>query len=254
MGNKINPIGLRLGITREFESRWYASKKNYAKLLVDDDVIRKLIHKDLRAAGIARIDIERAADNIAITVFAAKPGVVIGRGGETIKRVREALQIRFVGKTVALNVNEVGNPNLSAPLVAQRIAEQIERRFAIRRSIKQAVQRVRESGAQGAKIVVSGRIGGSEQARVEWSADGRVPLHTLRANIDYGTARAETTYGSLGIKAYVFMGEVIGGKKIVAGAAPTSAAKPSAPKPAGDGKPRRRGPSVRKEGGAKGGE
>lgn len=253
MGNKINPTGLRLGITREFESRWYANKKTYAKTLIDDRAIRSVIEKELRPAGLARIDIERAADNISVTVYAAKPGVVIGRGGETIKRLREGLQNRFPGKNVALNVQEVGNPNLSAPLVAQRVAEQIERRFAVRRSIKQAVQRVRESGAQGAKIVVSGRIGGAEQARVEWAAEGRVPLHTLRANIDYGTARAETTYGSLGIKAYVFMGEVIGGKRVVPGAAPT--ARPAAPKPHQDrdGKPRRRS-AVRKTGPNEGGQ
>ncbi|GEM87401.1 30S ribosomal protein S3 [Meiothermus granaticius] len=250
MGNKINPVGLRLGITREFESRWYAGKKDYARILTEDRAIRQLLEKELGAAGLARIDIERAADNIAVNVYAAKPGVVIGRGGETIKRLREALQSKFPGKTVALNVQEVGNPNLSAPLVAQRVAEQIERRFAVRRSIKQAVQRVRESGAQGAKIVVSGRIGGAEQARVEWAAEGRVPLHTLRANIDYGTARAETTYGSLGVKAYVFQGEVIGGKKVVPGAAP--AARPSAPKRE-EGKPRRRS-AVRKSGPQEGGQ
>ncbi|MCL6527403.1 MAG: 30S ribosomal protein S3 [Thermaceae bacterium] len=250
MGNKINPVGLRLGITREFESRWYAGKKDYARILTEDRAIRQLLEKELGAAGLARIDIERAADNIAVNVYAAKPGVVIGRGGETIKRLREALQSKFPGKTVALNVQEVGNPNLSAPLVAQRVAEQIERRFAVRRSIKQAVQRVRESGAQGAKIVVSGRIGGAEQARVEWAAEGRVPLHTLRANIDYGTARAETTYGSLGVKAYVFQGEVIGGKKVVPGAAP--AARPAAPKRE-EGKPRRRS-AVRKSGPQEGGQ
>ncbi len=236
MGNKINPVGFRLGITREFESRWYAGKKNYAKVLVEDGIIRRLIIKELYQAGLAHIDVERAADNVVVTVYAAKPGVVIGRGGETIKRLREELQNKFPGKTLALNVQEIGNPNLSAPLVAQRVAEQIVRRFAVRRSIKQAVQRVRESGAQGAKIVVSGRIGGSEQARVEWSADGRVPLHTLRANIDYGTARAETTYGSLGVKAYVFMGEIIGAKK--------PAPRVAAPRPESD-KPRRRRPAVR---------
>ncbi|MDX2007076.1 MAG: 30S ribosomal protein S3 [Meiothermus sp.] len=252
MGNKINPTGLRLGITREFESRWYAGKKAYKGLIVQDRDIRRMIEKELKPAGIARVDIERAADNISVTVYAAKPGVVIGRGGETIKRLREGLQNKYKGKTVALNVQEVGNPNLSAPLVAQRIAEQIERRFAIRRSIKQAVQRVRESGAQGAKIVVSGRIGGAEQARVEWAAEGRVPLHTLRANIDYGTARAQTTYGSLGVKAYVFMGEVIGGKRQVPGAQP--AARPAQPKPENrDNKPRRRGPAVRKTAGGQGG-
>ena len=250
MGNKINPVGLRLGITREFESRWYAGKKAYAKTIVEDRKIRAQIERELRPAGLARIDIERAADNVAVTVYAAKPGVVIGRGGETIKRLRESLQKQFPSKTVALNVQEAGNPNLSAPLVAQRVAEQIERRFAVRRSIKQAVQRVRESGAQGAKIVVSGRIGGAEQARTEWAAEGRMPLHTLRANIDYGTARAQTTYGSLGVKAYVFQGEVIGGKKVTPGAAP--AARPAAPKRE-DGKPRRRS-AVRRSGPGEGGQ
>lgn len=239
MGNKINPVGLRLGITREWESRWYAGKKDYSKLLIQDRQIRSLIEKELAPAGLARIDIERAADNVAVTVYAAKPGVVIGRGGETIKRLRETLQNKFPGKTVALNVQEVGNPNLSAPLVAQRVAEQIERRFAVRRAIKQAVQRIRESGALGAKIVVSGRIGGAEQARIEWAAEGRVPLHTLRANLDYGTARAETTYGSLGVKVYVFMGEQIGSKKAAA------AARPAAPKGEGEGRPKRRRPAVR---------
>lgn len=242
MGNKINPVGLRLGITRDHESRWYAGKKDYKRLLAEDRLIRALIKKELQPAGLARIEIERAADNVAITVAAAKPGVVIGRGGETIKRLRERLQARFVGKTVALNVQEVSNPSLAAPLVAQRVAEQIERRFVVRRAIKQAVQRVMESGAKGAKVVVSGRIGGAEQARVEWTAEGRVPLHTLRANLDYGTARAETTYGSLGIKAYVFMGEQIGSKKPMPRA--------SAPKPEGD-RPKRRRPNVRvQKGGA----
>jgi small subunit ribosomal protein S3 len=251
MGNKIHPIGLRLGITRGFESRWYAGKKSYAKVLQEDLQIRQLIEKELHQAGLARIDIERAADNVTVVVYAAKPGVVIGRGGETIKRLREALQSKFPGRTVALNVQEVSNPNLSAPLVAQRVAEQIERRFAVRRSIKQAVQRVRESGAQGAKIVVSGRIGGAEQARVEWAAEGRVPLHTLRANIDYGTARAETTYGSLGVKVYIFMGEVIGSKKVPA----TAAARLAATKREQESKPRRRS-AVRKAGagGREGGE
>ncbi|RDI95846.1 30S ribosomal protein S3 [Meiothermus sp. QL-1] len=249
MGNKIHPIGLRLGITRDFESRWYAGKKTYAKVLAEDRMIRELIEKELQPAGLARIDIERAADNVAITVHAARPGVVIGRGGETIKRLRELLQSKFPGRTVALNVQEVPNPNLSAPLVAQRVAEQIERRFAVRRSIKQAVQRVMEAGAKGAKVIVSGRIGGAEQARVEWAAEGRVPLHTLRANIDYGTARAETTYGSLGVKAYIFLGEIIGSKKT----GTVAVARPAASKRE-EGKPRRRS-AVRKAGAAKeGGE
>lgn len=234
MGNKIHPIGFRLGITRDWESRWYAGKKQYRHLLQEDQKIREALTKELYPAGLARIDIERAADNVAVTVHVAKPGVVIGRGGEKIKVLRETLA-KLTGKNVALNVQEIQNPNLSAPLVAQRVAEQIERRFAVRRAIKQAVQRVMESGAKGAKVIVSGRIGGAEQARTEWAAEGRVPLHTLRANIDYGFALARTTYGVLGVKAYVFLGEVIGSQK--------AKARPEAARP--EDKPRRRRPAVR---------
>ncbi len=238
MGNKIHPIGFRLGITRDWESRWYAGKKAYRHLLQEDMEIRKLLEKELYPAGLARIDIERAADNVAVTVHVAKPGVVIGRGGEKIKVLRDLLS-RATGKNVALNVQEIQNPNLSAPLVAQRVAEQIERRFAVRRSIKQAVQRVMEAGAKGAKIVVSGRIGGAEQARTEWAGAGRMPLQTLRANIDYGFALARTTYGVLGVKAYIFLGEVIGAQK----------AKPRAEAAQAEGRPRRRRPAVvKKEG------
>ncbi len=234
MGNKIHPVGFRLGITRDWESRWYANKKDYKHLLEEDRRIRELIEREVYHAGVARIDIERAADNVSVTVHVAKPGVVIGRGGETIKRLRAELEKLFPGKNIALNVQEVPNPNLSAPLVAQRVAEQIERRFAVRRAIKQAVQRVMEAGAKGAKVVVSGRIGGAEQARTEWAADGRVPLHTLRANIDYGTALARTTYGVLGVKAYVFLGEKIGERPVMKAAK----ARPE--------RPRRRRPTVRR--------
>ncbi|WP_117237540.1 30S ribosomal protein S3 [Thermus sediminis] len=233
MGNKIHPIGFRLGITRDWESRWYAGKKQYRQLLLEDQQIRDYLTKELYPAGLARVDIERAADNVAVSVHVAKPGVVIGRGGEKIKVLRDALA-KMTGKNVALNVQEIHNPNLSAPLVAQRVAEQIERRFAVRRAIKQAVQRVMESGAKGAKVIVSGRIGGAEQARTEWAADGRVPLQTLRANIDYGFALARTTYGVLGVKAYVFLGEVIGAQKVK---------RPEAPK--AEERPRRRRPAVR---------
>ena len=234
MGNKINPIGFRLGITRDWESRWYAGKKDYRRLLEEDRKIREYLEREVYHAGIARIDIERAADNVSVTMHVAKPGVVIGRGGETIKRLRADLERMFPNRQLALNVQEVPNPNLSAPLVAQRVAEQIERRFAVRRAIKQAVQRVMESGAKGAKVIVSGRIGGAEQARTEWAADGRVPLHTLRANIDYGFALARTTYGVLGVKAYVFLGEVIGERPAA------RAAK------AREERPRRRRPTVRR--------
>jgi small subunit ribosomal protein S3 len=237
MGNKINPTGLRLGITRDWESRWYSNKKKYHEILIEDQLIRDVVAHDAAHAGVARIDIERVAGSIFISVHVAKPGVVIGRQGESIKRLRTKLHQRLPHyRDIDLRPEEVRNPNLSAPLVARRVADQIERRFAVRRSVKQAVQRVVESGAQGAKIVVSGRVGGAEQARVEWSSQGRVPLHTLRANIDYGFALAQTTYGVLGVKAYVFLGEVIGTTK--------TTPRPEAP---GEGEAgRRRRPTVRR--------
>ena len=212
MGNKINPTGFRLGITKGWDSRWYASKKNYAGLLLEDEKIRNLVEKQLKAAGIARVEIERAGQQVNVIISAAKPGIVIGKGGDSIKRLRQDIERLVSAGTVAVNVAEIPNPNTSAPLVALRIAEQIERRFAFRRAMKQAAQRVMESGARGVKVVLSGRLGGAEQARTEKVLEGRVPLHTLRADIDYGTALARTTYGVLGVKVLVFNGEVIGGK------------------------------------------
>ena len=212
MGNKINPLGFRLGVNKESSARWYADTKTYPKLLMEDETIRGLIMGEVGHAGISRIEIERAAHNVNITVHTAKPGVVIGRGGESIKDLRSKLDQKLSG-TVALNVQEVPNSNTSAPLIAQRIAEQLERRFAFRRAMKQALQRTMESGAQGVKIRCSGRLGGSEQARPESYMEGRVPLQTLRADIDYGTARASTTYGIVGVKAWVFNGEIVGDKQ-----------------------------------------
>ena len=209
MGNKINPIGFRLGVNKTSSARWYAGTKAYPQLLQEDERIRQAVHEDVGRAGISRIDIERAAHNINITIHTAKPGVVIGRGGESIKALRTKLDGKVNG-TIAVNVQEVPNPNTNATLVALRIAEQLERRFAFRRAMKQAVQRTMESGAKGVKIRCSGRLGGSEQARPEWYADGRVPLQTLRADIDYGTAEARTTYGVVGVKAWVFHGEIVG--------------------------------------------
>ena len=209
MGNKINPIGFRLGVNKEPSARWYANSKAYPTLLAEDELVRNAIFKDVGHAGIARIEIERAAHNITVTIHTAKPGVVIGRGGEAIKALRIVLDQHIDG-TVAVNVQEGPNPNTSGPLVAQRISEQLVRRFAFRRVMKQAVQRTMESGALGVKIRCSGRLGGTEQARSEWYSEGRVPLQTLRANIDYGTAEAKTTYGIVGIKAWVFHGEIVG--------------------------------------------
>ncbi len=212
MGNKINPTGFRLGITKDWNSRWYAGKKNYSTLVIEDEKIRNLIEKQLKAAGIAKIEIERAGQQVNVIISAAKPGIVIGKGGDSIKRLRGDIERLVTAGTVAVNVAEIPNPNTSAPLVALRVAEQIERRFAFRRAMKQAAQRVMESGARGVKVVLSGRLGGAEQARTEKVLEGRVPLHTLRADIDYGTALARTTYGIIGVKVLVFNGEVIGGK------------------------------------------
>jgi small subunit ribosomal protein S3 len=253
MGNKINPLGFRLGVVKEHSSRWYANKKDYKKLLAQDSKIRKMVTKELAHAGLASVTIERAAHQVNVTVKAAKPGVVIGRGGESIKKLRETLDtVVGGGSTVAVNVEEIGNPNLSAPLVAQRIAEQIERRFAYKRAMQQAIQRVMESGAKGVKVVVSGRLGGAEQARTDARMEGRVPLHTLRADMDYGFAEALTTYGKLGVKVIVFNGEIIG-KQDASAARPTSrpvSADRGAPRPDGGGdRPQRRRPQARAGGG-----
>jgi small subunit ribosomal protein S3 len=212
VGNKINPLGFRLGVNKVASARWYAGRADYPRLLEEDEKIRRLIHKDVGHAGIARVDIERAAHNLNITIYTAKPGVVIGRGGESIKALRAQLDKQIDG-TIAVNVQEVPNANTNGMLVAQRIRDQLERRFAFRRAMKQAVQRTMESGAKGVKIRCSGRLGGSEQARPEWYADGRVPLQTLRADIDYGTATAKTTYGIIGVKAWVFHGEIVGDRQ-----------------------------------------
>ena len=242
MGNKINPNGFRLGITKGWNSRWYAGKKQYSKLLNEDEKIRNLVTKQLAAAGLARIEIERAGQQVNVIISAAKPGIVIGKGGDSIKKLRTDIEKLVSAGTVAVNVAEIPNPNTSAPLVALRVAEQIERRFAFRRAMKQAAQRVMESGARGVKVVLSGRLGGAEQARTEKVLEGRVPLHTLRADIDYGTALARTSYGIIGIKVLVFNGEIIGGKT-------EAVARPARPnaerRPEGD-RPNRRRPTARR--------
>ncbi len=213
MGNKINPLGFRLGVNKQASVRWYANFKDYPAMLKQDDIIRQAVMDDVGHSGISKIEIERAAQNISVTIHTAKPGVVIGRGGEQIKEMRNKLsKLLNIDGAVAVSVQEVQNPNTSAMLIAVRIAEQLERRFAFRRAMKQAVQRTMESGVQGVKVRCSGRLGGSEQARAEGYMEGRVPLQTLRADIDYGTARANTQYGVIGIKAWVFNGEIIGDK------------------------------------------
>lgn len=207
MGHKINPIGLRLGITRTWDSRWYADK-DYAKLLHDDLKLRSHLRGKLQQAGVSRVVIERPAKKPRVTIYAARPGVVIGKKGQDIDSLRKELS--SMAKTdVSLNIMEIRKPEIDATLVAENIAQQLERRVAFRRAMKRAVQSAMRLGAQGIKITCSGRLGGAEIARVEWYREGRVPLHTLRADLDYGTATAMTTYGTCGVKVWIFKGEIL---------------------------------------------
>ncbi len=207
MGQKINPIGLRLGINRTWDSRWFADG-GYGDLLHEDLVLRKFLHKRLNQAGVSRIVIERLAKRARITIHTARPGVVIGKKGADIEKLRLELQ-KKTGSDVQLNIVEIRKPETDARLVAENIAQQLERRVAFRRAMKRAVQSSMRLGAEGIKIICSGRLGGAEIARAERYHEGRVPLHTLRADVDYGEATALTTYGTCGVKVWVFKGEVM---------------------------------------------
>ncbi|EDP62451.1 30S ribosomal protein S3 [Thalassobaculum sp.] len=207
MGHKVNPIGLRLGINRTWDSRWFASK-GYAALLHEDLVLRKFLQKRLRQAGVSRIVIERPAKRARITIYTARPGVIIGKKGADIEKLRQELS-QMTRTDVALNIVEIRKPEIDAKLVAENIAQQLERRVAFRRAMKRAVQSAMRLGAQGIRITCGGRLGGAEIARTEWYREGRVPLHTLRADIDYGDATAFTTYGTCGVKVWVFKGEIM---------------------------------------------
>lgn len=207
MGQKVHPKGMRVGIIRDWESNWYADK-NYAELLHEDIKIRKYIKKNLFQAGISGVQIERAANRIKISIDTAKPGIVIGRGGSEVEALRKELE-RLTGKKVSVNIIEIKKPELDATLVAEGIAAQLVRRVAFRRAMKQAVSRTMRLGAQGIKISCSGRLGGAEIARTEWYSEGKVPLHTLRADIDYGFAEADTTYGKIGVKVWIYKGEIL---------------------------------------------
>ncbi len=208
MGNKVNPIGLRLGINRTWDSRWFANKKAYTDLLHEDIQLRKYLTKRLRQAGVSRIVIERPAKRARITIYSARPGVVIGKKGSDIEKLRQDLS-KMTGTDVALNIVEIRKPEIDAKLVAENIAQQLERRVAFRRAMKRAVQSAMRLGALGIRINCAGRLGGAEIARTEWYREGRVPLHTLRADIDYGEATGQTTYGSCGVKVWVFKGEIM---------------------------------------------
>jgi small subunit ribosomal protein S3 len=208
MGQKVNPVGLRVGINRTWDSRWFAARGEYGKLLHEDMAIREHIMKQQRQAGISKVVIERPHKKCRVTVHTARPGVLIGKKGADIEKLRSQLA-RLTDSEVHLNIVEVRKPEIDATLVAEGIAQQLERRVAFRRAMKRAVQTALRSGAVGIRINVAGRLGGAEIARTEWYREGRVPLHTLRADIDFGYAKAQTAYGVIGIKVWIFKGEII---------------------------------------------
>ncbi|HTN33913.1 MAG TPA: 30S ribosomal protein S3 [Marinobacter sp.] len=214
MGHKVHPIGMRLGIIKEHNSVWYADKKSYAKNLLNDIQVREFIDKRLVKASVSKIVIERPAQNARITIHTARPGIVIGKKGEDVDRLRREVS-DMMGVPVHINIEEVRKPDLDARLVAQNVAGQLERRVMFRRAMKRAVQNAMRQGAKGIKIQVGGRLGGAEIARSEWYREGRVPLHTLRADIDYATYEAHTTYGIIGVKVWIFKGEILGGMEQV---------------------------------------
>jgi small subunit ribosomal protein S3 len=211
VGQKVNPIGLRLGIVKEWESRWY-SKKSYADFLHEDLKIREDIKKQFYHAGIARVDIDRAHDRAKITIHTARPGIIIGRKGSEIEALRKKIEA-MTSKRIFININEIRKPDLVAQLVAENIAAQLLRRISFRRAMKKAIQSSMKAGAKGVRINCKGRLGGAEMARGEWFREGRVPLHTLRADIDYGLAVAHTKYGAIGVKVWIFLGEIFPEKK-----------------------------------------
>lgn len=207
MGQKVNPIGLRLGIVKTWESKWYAGK-NYASYILEDHNLRKFLKERLYHAGISRIEIERSAKRIRLRIFTARPGIVIGKKGAEIELLKSDLE-KMVSQEILIDIQEVRKSEIDAQLVAENVALQIVRRVAFRRAMKRAVSSAMRFGAQGIKIISSGRLGGAEMARTEWYREGRVPLHTLRADIDYGITHAKTTYGVIGIKVFIFKGEIL---------------------------------------------
>ena len=208
MGQKVNPEGLRLGIVKNWKSRWY-EEKDYALRLQEDLKIRNFIKEKFKRANVSKIMIERAVNKVRVNIFAARPGIIIGRKGETIEKTKEDLERLITDGKVFLNVQEIKQPDLDAQLVAERIAFQLERRIGVKRLMREAISRIMELGAEGVKIACKGRIAGAEIARTEWMKRGRVPLHTLRADIDYGIATAHTTYGCIGVKVWICKGEVL---------------------------------------------
>lgn len=221
MGQKVQPNGMRLGIIREHNAKWYAGNQDYSKNLIQDLKIREYLEEKLKSAAVSEITIERPAKNVNVTVHTARPGIVIGKKGEDIEKMRKALSA-VTGTKVDVSVEEVRKPETDSTLVADGIAQQLEKRVMFRRAMKRSVQSAMRAGAKGVKIMLSGRLNGAEIARSEWYREGRVPLHTLRADIDYGTAEALTTYGIIGIKVWIFKGEVFAEAKTVAEETPST--------------------------------
>ena len=212
MGQKTHPTGFRVGIIQDWASTWYAKVKDYGTFVAEDAKIRKFVKKKLYAAGISKILIARKAQNVTITIVTAKPGIVVGRGGQGIDELRNEVS-KYIGRSVVINVVEVARIDADAQLVAENIAQQLEKRIAFRRAMKQAMQRTMRSGVQGIKVMVSGRLGGDEIARSEWAKEGRIPLQTLRADVDYGFAEADTIMGKIGVKVWIFKGTLMPGEK-----------------------------------------
>jgi small subunit ribosomal protein S3 len=249
MGRKVHPIGFRLGYIKDWQSKWFA-ERGYVEQLHEDIRLRKTITNELANAGVARVEIERSANKIEVTVYTAKPGIVIGKRGAKVDELKVALE-KQTGKKVKLNIQEIHQPELDAQLVAESIAEQINKRVSYKRAMKQAVQRAMRLGAQGVKIKCSGRLGGAEMARIAWEHDGRVPLHTLRADIDYAAVHAHTTYGRIGVKVWIYKGEIFPDQL---GKAQTAQAMAPRPHPTEEEeRPRRRSRGGRGGGGGGGG-
>jgi small subunit ribosomal protein S3 len=207
LGQKVNPIGLRLGIVKTWDSRWFSEKK-YAEYILEDHNIRKFLKEKLYHAGVSKIEIERSARRLKLRIYTARPGIVIGKKGQEIDKLKKVLE-KMVSLEVFIDIQEVRKPEIDAQLVAENVALQIERRVAFRRAMKRGVSSAMRFGAQGVKIICAGRLGGAEMARTEWYKEGRIPLHTLRADLDYGFIEAKTTYGLIGIKVFIFKGEIL---------------------------------------------
>ena len=240
MGRKVHPVGFRLGIIKDWQSRWYADR-DYTTMLHEDVAIRKMVAQRLSGASLSRVEIQRSANQIDVTLYTAKPGIVIGKGGAAVDLLRKDLET-MTGKKAKINIEEIKQPELDAFLIAESIAEQLNRRVSYRRALKQSIMRAMRAGAKGVRIRISGRLGGAEMARAVWEMEGRVPLHTLRADIDYGQVHAHTTYGRIGVKVWIYRGDVIERKGVDALLQMDRPAATAQPRPDRDRRERREGP------------